>query len=125
MANSIAPIPVAWPSRLVRPRRTPARAPMAVSSALLGPGVPATTAANVTNAITRAGSAMTATHRSVTLAYAPSLGDRANAGLERWCGPHEVRPEALARLIKCDGCGNHRERTCCGEWDNPAAGEQG
>src|SRR5579859_193949 len=41
--NIISPIPAATPSSAGRPRTTPAFAPVAVSRALLGPGVPAAT----------------------------------------------------------------------------------
>src|ERR1700730_8504882 len=44
--NIISPMPAATPSSAGRPRRTPTLAPVAVSRALLGPGVPAATTEN-------------------------------------------------------------------------------
>ncbi len=48
--NIISPMPRETPSRQGRPRSTPTFAPVAVSSALLGPGVPAAATENRTNA---------------------------------------------------------------------------
>jgi hypothetical protein len=48
--NISTPMPAATPTSAGRPRTTPTFAPVAVSTALLGPGVPATTIEKPRNA---------------------------------------------------------------------------